>query len=164
MKKAAEEGWKKLRKKSGRKAEEKIVEKVASQSAKRSVSVQKRIDDAADLLLDKVEQAIKELDMHLVTHTTKTKMVEYTDAHKPKKETVEETVRVIETASLIDRRGLQQITSALKDIREIKGIMSKLDQQEKQARIDSLRKQADADKTKDKTITVVLGNAKDYVG
>lgn len=64
----------------------------------------------------------------------------------------------------MNTRDITSYAKALKVLKEVAGVQSELDRQEQQARIDNLRKQADSDKTKDKTITVVLGNAKDYVG
>lgn len=64
----------------------------------------------------------------------------------------------------MNTRDITSYAKALKVLKEVAGVQSELDRQEQQARIDNLRKQADADKTKDRTITVVLGNAKDYVG
>lgn len=41
-----------------------------------------------------------------------------------------------------DTQSIKHLTSALKDLKEIKGYMSELDMQEQQARIDKLRKEA----------------------
>lgn len=54
-------------------------------------------------------------------------------------------------------RGLRDITGAIKDIREIKGIKSDADMQEQLARIEKLRKEASADATTDSEIKIILG-------
>lgn len=107
-----------------------------------------RIDDLADLLLEKLEQAIAELDLQLYKHTDKTKEIEYNNEHrpdKPTKETIHEEEKLIEVKSIVDRQGLKQIASALKDIKEVKMLRSELDNQEQEARIANLRKQAEKD-------------------
>lgn len=54
-------------------------------------------------------------------------------------------------------KGLKDITSALKEIRDIKGMKSELDMQEQMARIEKLRKEAsDDDANKDTKIVVEM--------
>ena len=57
---------------------------------------------------------------------------------------------------IVDRQGLKQIASALKDIKEVKMLRSELDRQEQEARIANLRKQADKDEDKTEEIEVVF--------
>ena len=115
-----------------------------------------RIDKLTDQLLDKVEQAITELDLQLAKHTDKTKTIEYNNERrpdKPTKEIVHEEEKLLEVKSIVDRQGLKQIASALKDIKEVKMLRSELDKQEKEAKIAILRRQADKDaSSKDVTV------------
>ena len=107
-----------------------------------------RIDDLADKLLEKLEQAITELDLQLYKHTDKTKTIEYNNDRrpdKPTKEVVHEEEKLLEVKSIVDRNGLKQIASALKDIKEVKMLRSELDRQEQEARIANLRKNAEKD-------------------
>lgn len=104
-----------------------------------------RIDDLADKLLDKLEQAITELDLQLYKHTDKTKVIEYNNdlrPDKPTKETIHEEEKLLEAKSIVDRQGLKQIASALKDIKEVKMLRSELDKQEQEARIAALRQKS----------------------
>lgn len=55
----------------------------------------------------------------------------------------------------IDSQSIKQLTSSLKDIKDIKGVKSEIDLKEQEARIDKLRKDA-MEEDKDKTITVVM--------
>lgn len=57
-------------------------------------------------------------------------------------------------------RGIKDITSALKEIREIKGCKSELDMQEQLARIEKLRKEAQTEE-ESKDIRVVIENSLD---
>lgn len=68
----------------------------------------------------KIVQANNELDKHIVTNKTKTKIVEYDyKCNKPKKETIEEKEQKTSFIDIIDRKGLKELTSALKDINDI---------------------------------------------
>ena len=118
-----------------------------------------RIDDLADKLLEKLERAITELDLQLCTNTDKTKTIEYNNDRrpdKPTKEVVHEEEKVLEMRSIVDRQGLKQIASALKDIKEVKMLRSELDKQEQEARIANLRRQVDKDEEDSSMIEVVF--------
>lgn len=54
-------------------------------------------------------------------------------------------------------QSVKHLTSALKDIKDIKGIRSELDIKEQNARIDKLRKEIDGEK-KDTNITITFGD------
>lgn len=105
------------------KTEEKLIEKFSDKEVDRIA----RISSLADQLSDKLEQAIKELDRTMVTHKTKTRVIEYKNSNalsKPTKETIEEDEQLLEVSSIIDKNGLKQLTGALKDIKEIQTTIS----------------------------------------
>ena len=125
-----------------------------------------RIDELADKLLDKLEKAIDELDLQLLKHTDKTKIIEYNNdlrPDKPTREVVHEEEKLLEFKSIVDRQGLKQIASALKDIKEAKMLRSELDRQEQEARIANLRKQAagNGDDDDDETGVIILPPVKE---
>ena len=63
---------------------------------------------------------------------------------------------------LLNSQSLKHITSALKDIKDIKGLKSDIDLREQEARINKLRKEAEEEQ-KDTMVTVILGGeAEDY--
>ena len=136
-----DERWVELREQHLNKTVAKTLEKISDkQSDKLS-----RIDDLADKLLVKLEQAITELDLQLAKHTDKTKTIEYNNDRRPDKptrEVVHEEEKLMEVKSIVDRQGLKQIASALKDIKEVKMLRSELDRQEQEARIAALRQKA----------------------
>ena len=135
------EGWVKQREQFRNKTITKAVDKMSSKKADKMA----RIDDLADKLLEKLEQAITELDLQLFKHTDKTKVIEYNNdlrPDKPTKETIHEEEKLLETKSIVDRQGLKQIASALKDIKEVKMLRSELDKQEQEARIAALRQKS----------------------
>ena len=150
-----EEGWIALREQHTNKTVSKAIDKISSKKADKMA----RIDDLADKLLEKLEQAITELDLQLYKHTDKTKVIEYNNElrpDKPTKETIHEEEKLLEAKSIVDRQGLKQIASALKDIKEVKMLRSELDQQEQKARIANLQKQAQKEDTQADSIEVVF--------
>lgn len=62
------------------------------------------------------------------------------------------------------RRDVTEYTKALKILKEITNVKSDLDIREQNARIANLEKQSKEESTEDRTYTVVIGNAKDYIG
>ena len=66
-------------------------------------------------------------------------------------------VYLLDELELADSQTIKQCTSALKDIKDIKGIKSDIDLREQEARIDKLRKDIEADKIQeDKPYGVLL--------
>ena len=121
---ATKEKWFEKRKKQRdriiTKTEQKTAEKLAEQEANRLL----RISAAADRLLEKIEEATEQLDQFIVTNKVKQREVKYVSANagfgKPSKEIVKEVEdkRVVK-ADHLDRLGLKQLASALKDLRDI---------------------------------------------
>ena len=135
------EKWVELRSQYRGKTLTKTLDKISDKQSDKMA----RIDALTDQLLDKLEQAITELDLQLYKHTEKTKVIEYNNTlrpDKPTKEITHEDEKLMEVKSIVDRQGLKQIASALRDIKEVKMLKSELDKQEQEARIANLRKQA----------------------
>lgn len=151
------EKWVELRSQHRDKTLTKTLNKISTQAADKLA----RIDGLADKLLVKLEQAITELDMQLYKQTDKTKVIEYNNDRrpdKPTKETIHEEEKLVEARSLIDRQGLKQIASALKDIKEVKMLRSELDRQEQEARIANLQKRAEKDDDNNNEVLVIFGS------
>lgn len=63
----------------------------------------------------------------------------------------------------LDTQSMKHLTSALKDLKEIKGFKSDADMREQEARIRNLEKQAEADNKNDNEIKVVIeGSLENY--
>lgn len=158
---ASKEGnWIELRNRARAAADTKIVESVAEASRRRA----ERVQVLADKLLDKIERSLDELDLVLAKQTSKVKEIEYRGpdaAGKPTKEIVREDERYTAMQTIIDRKGLRELTAALKDLKEVQMLRSELDQREQAARIASLE---DKNKpTEDGGITVRFeGTMEDY--
>lgn len=142
------EGWVELRKQQLGKTLAKALAADAQKKADRLT----RIMDATDRLLEKIEQAIGELDIVLATETHKEKVIEYNNperADKPTKEVTHEVEQVVQMTGIVDRMGLKSIAAALKDIKEIQMLKSELDRREQEARIANLERQAEKDEVID---------------
>ena len=140
-----DEGWIEHREQHMNKTVTKAIDKISNKKADKMA----RIDDLADKLLEKLEQAITELDRNIIVHKNK---VETADGE----ETTE--YREAVDGGVVDRQGLKQIASALKDIKEVKMLRSELDRQEQEARIANLRKQTagNGDDDDDETGVIIL--------
>lgn len=134
QKRAKKENWPLLKKQSGDRTDAKAVAVLEA----RNVQKIARLHDITDKLLDKLEQAVDELDTQVVTHSVKTKVIEYNNdlrPDKPTKETITEEEQLIAVQTIIDRSGLKSITAALRDIKEVQMLKSSDDVREQNARI-----------------------------
>lgn len=156
-----EEDWIGQRKQLKDKTITKSIEKLSDKTADKL----SRVADLTDKLLNKLEQAIEELDIQLYKHVEKTKEIEYNNElrpDKPTKEIIHEEEKVIEVKTIVDRSGLKAIASSLRDIKEIQMLKTELDKQEQEARIAKLQKEA-MEEAQDKEITIVFGSdTEDY--
>ena len=73
---------------------------------------------------------------------------------------LEKIIGFLDVAEIVDSQAIKQCTSALKDIKDIKGLKSELDIREQEARIDKLRKDAMDDNT-DTEVEVTMGEEAD---
>jgi hypothetical protein len=99
---AAKEKWTELRNRAEAKEDTKLADSIGTRNANR-VS---KIIDVADMLLDKIAETVKAMDV-------------------------------------IDSQSLKHYTSALKDLRDIKGFKSEADMREQEARIAKLQREAE---------------------
>lgn len=155
-KKAQRENWPELKKQS---YDKKVTKTIASVEDKQ-VKKLERILAITDRLLDKIETAVDELDIQICKRTEKVKEIEYNNYErpdKPTKEIIHETEEVTEVHTIIDRKGVQELASAIKSLKEVQMLKSELDEKEQQARIDKLRKDIeDGGKDDDKPCGVIL--------
>lgn len=62
----------------------------------------------------------------------------------------------------IPAKAIRALTAAVKDLKEIQGVKSKLDEQEQEARIANLRKQADPEQQQDVPKLVIEGMPEEF--
>lgn len=154
-KRAKRENWVDLKKQSG----DRTVAKQVSAIEQKQVDRMKRIQDITDKLLNKLEQAVDELDIQLYKDVVKVKEIEYNNIDrpdKPTKETIHEEEKVIEIRTIVDRKGVQELSNAIKNLKEVQMLKTELDEEEQKARIAKLRHDVEADEV-DKTIEIVMG-------
>jgi hypothetical protein len=116
---------------------QKVIEKTSTQDSNKILNIK----DTAEELLKKINTSIEELDRYIAKTTTKTKKVKYDyKAMKPEEEVTTEENVINEYKAIIDRNGLKQLTSALKDINDIIGINSGDNDNEKVVIVNDLPK------------------------
>lgn len=95
---------------------EKVIEKESEKEAKKIVDLKSIANDLAFNII----KANTQLEQYIVKNKTKTKTVEYNyKVSKPQKETITEKEEIEILDGIIDRQGLKQLTSALKDVNDI---------------------------------------------
>jgi len=105
------------------------------------------VEVLADRLLEKLSQAIGELDCNPVTRKVKTKegnteiTLEYRES---------------EAGGTVDRAGLKQLTGALKELQAIRGDIPALERREREARIESLCRGVSLPEQEEMTTGVIL--------
>lgn len=118
--KARKEKWVLKRKEQQNKISEKVLQKTAENLAEKEANRMARISDAADKLLEKIELATEQLDLYLEKQKTKTP-VKVKDKKSGQTLDAFQESEKLKVAQLdrIDRAGLKQIASALKDLKDI---------------------------------------------
>lgn len=119
---AKREKWVEIRDEQHSKIAAETAQKTAQAVAEGEAGRVARLLRIADQLMDKTEQALKELDQQAVKHVkkVKTSISEKDDNGKPIRREVEREIVDLETIdSIVDRRGLQQIANSAKAIKDI---------------------------------------------
>lgn len=148
QKRAKKENWVGLKQQSG----DRTVAKTISVIEDKKVDKMTRIQNITDRLLDKIERAVDELDIQLFKNVEKVKEIEYNNPErpdKPTKEIIHEEEKFTEIKTIIDRKGVQELASAIKNLKEVQMLKSDIDIEEQKARIAILKKQAEADSVAD---------------
>ncbi len=118
--KKSTKGWKNKKVLKEEQKSTKVIEKVLEKESEREANKIIQVKDVANDLLSKIVQANNELNMHIARNKKKTKTVEYNyDMCKPSKEIIDEEEEIKSYIDIIDRKGLKELTSALKDLNDI---------------------------------------------
>lgn len=123
-KRAKLEGWVEQREKQLRKNSAKIAQKTADRIAEREANRVARLLGTTDRLQDALERAADELDRQMVKSRTRTRETVYggvqaPESGKPVRETIREEEHIEIVDGLIDRLGLQQLSVAIKNLRDV---------------------------------------------
>lgn len=106
-----------------------------------------RIDGIAGALLDRLEQAVRELDAVVATHREKVKT-------ENGEQVTEYELRIPRKKGTVDRSGLKQLTGVLRDLEEILLDMPGLDAREQLARINRLEREISREQLPELTVTL----------
>lgn len=123
-KRAREENWKSEKEKQCDKIATRVRQETEDAIVQKEVKRVERLLSISDKLIDKIERAVAELNQAQVTNKTKVKVIEYKNGKrpdKPTKETITEKEEILAVASIVDRKGLQQVATALKAVWDITG-------------------------------------------
>lgn len=117
---AHKEKWTEARKK----FREKVVKKTNNAAVRKKVKAEVnrlgRVYSNADKLMEKLEQAIAELNTYMVTENERSKEVTYdSKIGKPKKEKITTKQKLKRQEGVVDRSAMRSIASTLKDIKDI---------------------------------------------
>ena len=118
------ENWPELKAEQENITSTKVLQETADVIVQKEVKRVERLLSISDKMIDKIERAVEELDLAQVTNKTKTKVIEYKNGKrpdKPTKEIIEEKEEILAIASIVDRKGLQQIAMSLKAMWDING-------------------------------------------
>jgi hypothetical protein len=118
--KKSTKGWKEKKVLKEDKKSTKVIEKVLEKESEKEANKIIKVKDVANDLLSKIVQANNELNMHIARNKKKTKTVEYDyKCNKPSREVINEEEEIKSYIDIIDRKGLKELTSALKDLNDI---------------------------------------------
>lgn len=120
--KAKDENWRIQKDIQVDKIQTEIIQQTSDIIVEKAIDRISRLLAISDQLVDKIGRAVEELELSHVVNKTKTKVIEYNNDErpdKPTKEVIEEKEELIEIATIIDRKGLQQVTTALKTLWDI---------------------------------------------
>ena len=149
---SAKDGWVRKRTEYAQQTLQKVKEKSSDADADRIA----RLLTIADKAAEKAEQALGELDQYVVKDKKKVRTVEYKDntaIGKPTKEVIDETEHINIANGPVDRLGLLQVTSALKNIKELYVLPVEMEDKKYKAEFDKKRAEV-----KDDTGAQILQN------
>lgn len=114
-----------------------------------------RLRLAAGRLLDRLEQAVEELDKGTVTVREKVKT-----------SNGEETIEVVKARrrGVVDRAGLKQLTGVLKDLQDILSRDGSLDAKERQLKLQKLEQELNREPEAESVTVILEGEAENYAG
>lgn len=138
--------WSEKRKEYKKSIQQKALEKSADKDADRIL----RLLQIADMAADKAEQALNELESYVVRDKRKIRTVEYKDntaIGKPTNEVVDEKEHVRMETGPVDRLGLSQVTSALRNIKELYAMPVDMDSKKYQAELDRRKAEKEGGET-----------------
>lgn len=127
---AKKEEWKQERETYWDTVRTEVVQRTQEDAIDKHVDAAARISAISDRLLDRIEQAIEQLDRHMVQDRSRHKVVTYGKSDGDDRQVIEEIEEKEHKRWItgeIDRDGLKKIASTLRELKEIKGIRNDMD-------------------------------------
>ncbi len=119
---ARKEKWTEERKKQYDEIEASVRQKALDVISKQKIDRVTKLLTISDALVEQLETATQQLNKQMIRNKRKKRTVEYKDSKamgKPTKEIIEENEELVVVPGIIDRLGLQQISNALKNIKDV---------------------------------------------
>lgn len=116
-----------------------------------------RVNGIALSLLDRLEQAVRELDAVTATHREKVKT-------ETGEQVTEFSQRIPRRKGTVDRAGLKQLTGVLKDLEDILLSLPQLDAKEQQIRIARLERELQREEDRPEITVKLEGDMESYAG
>lgn len=114
-----------------------------------------RVRGVAGRLLERLEQAVEELDKGTVTCREREKT--------EKGEKVTELIKA-KGKGVVDRAGLKQLTGVLKDLQDILSRDGSMDARERELRLQKIEQELNREPDSEAVTVVLEGEAEDYAG
>ena len=143
---AAKEGWKDLRKAH----EDATLKRALELLEKNRAEKMARMEVVSRELLERISQAIAQLDRQVIREVRKEKEILYENpqrSDKATKEIITEGETLTEVRTPIDRNGIKLLAAALKDVKDVQMLRDPSDIREQEAKIAKLQRDAREDLT-----------------
>ena len=140
-KRAREENWKDLRCKHHDATLERALDLLERSQARKLA----RMEEVSQELLQRVSEAISQLDLQVLREVHKERDILYENAQRPDKPTKEISVERETLTNLrtpVDRNGIKLLAGALKDIKEVQMLRNPADIREQEAKIAKLLRES----------------------
>ena len=154
---AGREGWRELREKHRKATLDRALDLVEQAQAEKLA----RMEQVSGRLLDRVEEAISQLDVQILREVHKDRDILYENDQRPDKPTRETTVEREVLSSMkipVDRNGIKLLAAALKDIKEVQMIRTAADVREQEAKINKLLGEANQEEPEERGLEVLFSS------
>ena len=152
---AAQEGWRELRKKHRQATFDRALDLMERSQAEKLA----RMEQVSGKLLDRVDEAIEQLDVQVLREVRKDRNILYENEQRPDKPTRETTVEqefLSQEKIPVDRNGIKLLAAALKDIKDVQMLRTDTDIREQEAKIGKLLGECEREEVVEKGIEVMF--------
>ncbi len=152
---ATQEGWKELRKKHRQATFDRALNLMERSQAEKLA----RMEQVSGKLLDRVDEAIAQLDVQVLREVRKDRNILYENEQRPDKPTRETTVEqefLSQEKIPVDRNGIKLLAAALKDIKDVQMLRTDTDIREQEAKIGKLLGECEREEAVEKGIEVMF--------